>query len=429
MSALPLLLIGGAALVMMSGKKKNGRGGSTVASDKEAVKVVLQVRGGENPIYPFRDAAQLQEALIAVGQKLPKYGADGKWGNESKAALSKYMGSGGRKYGATPGEVEDAKVLADSLRRLAMEAAQKAGVLGTPKGGMGTRLWCNIVEFDCPPGHECVPIFPMGQEPAGWKDVGICVPMDLVASGHIPKPKDYVPGGFNEIFVNPQTKKVHIGGGWEFGTLQRWIQSKSLYTLGTLRNPGGESIKEDYDYDLTIQKYPDIRWHAAFFARWFDALAKSLGLNVTYKQWRTHDWGTELSRSRWGGAPGDYGELSGHGLRGKALEGIRLEGRFAAHKWEGRILSCPDFHPKLVEIHHGIMGSYTGLKSWAGLGDSTLLMGRWLFARAASLKFTVRYGNQTIRLVDLSQKSEKAYQKIMIFIVDSLCRYQWMSMS
>jgi len=423
--------------MMMGGKKK--KGGGTAASDKDAAKVVLAIRKKENPIYPFRDVAQFQEALIAAGQKLPKYGADGKWGEETKAAFRAFEKSG-RRYGGMAAEkaLEKAKLQAaswafgisvENLAAYARERTKRENNFLAKMKNSGAGLYCDILEFDCPSGHECVPLFGQGQAPAGWEDVGVCVPVTLINAGYIPQPIDYVPGGFNEIFVNPQTEEVHIGGGWEFGTLQSWVQSRDFYTLPTLtsldRDPLISSLSDE-DHDLLKKRYPDTDGRFLYRSRWFDLLAKSVGLDVTYKTWGQGDWIGDEGRMSGFGKKTDLSE--GLGLRGKALSGMRLEGRFAPHKWEGKILSCPDFLPKLVEIHHGIAGEYTGLKSIANTGDQFLLMGRWLFARAASLQFTVRYGKETIRIVDLSQKSQKAYQKVMGFIADSLCRYQRMDM-
>lgn len=397
--------------MMMGGKKKSGR--STTPSDKKAEEAVLAIRKKENPIYPFEDVAQLQEALIAAGYKLPKYGADGKWGKETEVALQAFTKSGRRYSGAFEPKAVYGNEFSTGLNALAKAAAKDPSLLFRSKDS-GSRLYCNIIEFACPPGWECVPAFGPDQAPSGWEDVGLCIPEELIDIGHIPQPTDYVPGGFNEIFVDPKTKKVFIGGGWNFGTLHPWLRTPEYYVLPTLRNLGGlfkhmlnmDSAKSG---EIVRQYFPnqppnraeiEIAWRSF----WFDKMADSLKIHERY--------------SRWPAAWKDS--------RAEALSG----GPKFGHTWEDKILSCPDFGVALSRIY----GRFSSLRRWglesteAAAGDYFMLMGRWLFAQAASHHLTVRYGNKTIRIIDLQSRSEKAYQKVMNFIAGSLCKYQRMSM-
>jgi hypothetical protein len=418
MSALPILLLGGAALMMMGGGKKKGSSSGSTASDKKAEKVVLAIRKKENPIYPFKDVAQLQEALIAVGQKLPKYGADGQWGEETEVAFQAFTKSGRRYGGAFEPKAVNWNSFPTGLNALAKAAAKDPSLLFTSKDS-GSRLYCNIIEFTCPSGYECIPAFGQGQAPSGWEDVGLCIDKVLINVGRIPSPEEYVPGGFNEIFVDPKTGKAFIGGGWNFGTLHPWLQTPEFYVLPTLRNIGGlwksmrkiahgyitdekrkhiRNIVQNYFSDLSV--HPDrppspseigFAWNAF----WFDKMADSLGIHERYSRWN--------------------------------------------QKGQGE---CRDFTDDLLEIYGWrIAGSVSWCSPfWARCpverhsrgrlqGDFFLLMGRWLFAQAATKHLSVRYGNKSIKIAALQGRSDKAYQEIMSFISDSLCKYQKMSMS
>ena len=105
----------------------------------------------EAPLEPFDSVEQVQESIIATGKPLK---ADGEWGPKSQAALDEFNEEKGfvkesEKHVATP----------DSLRQLHVEAYKgtAAGMLSNPQTGQGTKLFCDPLLQDCPPGFACFP--------------------------------------------------------------------------------------------------------------------------------------------------------------------------------------------------------------------------------------------------------------------------------
>ncbi len=232
-SALPIIFLGGAALVILGGKKKRAAGPRDIPLDKpvQVKKDGLTVNSGrspvppavkEAPLEPFDSVQQVQEGLIATGKKL-KRGADGKWGPESQRALDQFSTEKGFKN-----EAKAHLATPDSLQSLHSAAyhATKAGALANVNTSIGTLLWCDITKLRCPTGYECVALFGPGQAPAGYEDLGMCIPVAMINAGYMPGPQDYAPGGFDEIVFSPDYESVAIGGGWKFQTLEPWLYNR-----------------------------------------------------------------------------------------------------------------------------------------------------------------------------------------------------------
>lgn len=74
-----------------------GNGGGTGASGQAGLVSSIKAVFGRGRKNKKNDIKALQQALIALGYSLPKYGADGKWGSETLRALKKFQKDNGLK--------------------------------------------------------------------------------------------------------------------------------------------------------------------------------------------------------------------------------------------------------------------------------------------------------------------------------------------
>jgi len=228
-NALPILLLGGAAVMLMAGGKKKKKAPGIALpglTRREAPRVQVRVGGmkmdsgtspipeamEEMPLEPFDSIAQVQEALIAAGYQLPKYGADGGWGGESKAAMKRFQRDNGFTSEASAGVVTP-----ETLRALHVKAYEgtNEGRLANPQTGAGTALYCDPLLQDCPEGQACF----------ATDDEFLCLP---TIEEEVVKytPEEYAPGGFREVYFSPDYGSMEIGGGWKFSVLEPWLYER-----------------------------------------------------------------------------------------------------------------------------------------------------------------------------------------------------------
>lgn len=74
-----------------------GTGGGTGASGQAGLVSSIKAVFGQGRRNNKNDVKALQQALMALGYSLPKYGADGKWGSETLKALKKFQKDNGLK--------------------------------------------------------------------------------------------------------------------------------------------------------------------------------------------------------------------------------------------------------------------------------------------------------------------------------------------
>jgi len=206
-SALPILLLGGAVLLVMGKKKRNpgakvsGGFGPVAGSNKPIREEPQNPERG----YPFESTREVQEALTYKGYNPGE--VDGKWGKKTTAALNQF------KKKEAKGKSKQV-----TLQKLSTGAAKKKVKIDG----------CDPLLQDCPEGQMCfdsrghfvcLPV---------WQDTDGALRKETDAAVKVtnssPAGYEFGPGGFREIAVSPDFKKVKIGGGFMIGKLDPYLR-------------------------------------------------------------------------------------------------------------------------------------------------------------------------------------------------------------